>query len=123
MVTKLARQHAGVLARNLDPEPLAMAVVRVGEAFLYGDHLGNGVPNVDDLIKIYRLILLPGQTRSTSKRDASNLQPVIEEQLLFLDSPLKPAAETSIAAIAAYSTTPSKYSISLPVRSERITGK
>ncbi|MBX4341299.1 hypothetical protein K4G93_24545, partial [Mycobacterium tuberculosis] len=41
-----ARRYGGFLARHLDPEPLAMAVVRVGEAFLYGDHLGNGAPNV-----------------------------------------------------------------------------
>jgi AcrR family transcriptional regulator len=54
-----ARRYGGFLARHLDPEPLAMAVVRVGEAFLYGDHLGNGAPNVADLIKIYRLILRP----------------------------------------------------------------
>ena len=36
---------------------------------------------------------------------------------------MEPAAQTLVAAIAAYSTTPSKYSISMPVRSERITGK
>ncbi len=44
-----------------DSHALAMAIVRISEAFIYGDQMGDGQPDLDELRKIYQL-LLPART-------------------------------------------------------------
>lgn len=45
------------LPAGVEPRSLAIALVRIGEAFLYGDQLGRAEPEIDDHIKIVELIL------------------------------------------------------------------
>lgn len=56
-VEKLLLSERDSLPPGVDPGSLAIALVRIGEAFLYGENIGRAEPKVDEHIKIVELIL------------------------------------------------------------------
>lgn len=59
LVEELLLSERDSLPEAIAPRSLAFALVRVGEAFLYGDQIGQVEPNVDDHIEIVKLLLRP----------------------------------------------------------------
>jgi AcrR family transcriptional regulator len=59
LVEELLLTERDALPTAVAPRSLAFALVRVGEAFLYGDQIGEPEPNVDDHIEIVKLLLRP----------------------------------------------------------------
>jgi AcrR family transcriptional regulator len=59
LIEELLLTERGSLPTAVPPRSLAFALVRVGEAFLYGDQIGQAEPNVDDHIEIVKLLLRP----------------------------------------------------------------
>jgi AcrR family transcriptional regulator len=59
LVEELLLTERDSLPDAIAPRSLAFALVRVGEAFLYGDQIGEVEPNVDDHIEVVKLLLRP----------------------------------------------------------------
>jgi AcrR family transcriptional regulator len=57
LIEELLLTEANSLPEGVEPAALALALVRVGEAFLYGEQIGRAEPNVDDHIRIVKLLL------------------------------------------------------------------
>jgi AcrR family transcriptional regulator len=56
-IEQLLRSEPEALTPDVDARTVAFAIVRVGEAFIYGEQLGNADPDVDELLQIIALIL------------------------------------------------------------------
>jgi AcrR family transcriptional regulator len=54
---RLLVSERDALSPDVDPATVALAIVRCGEVFLYGDQIGASDPDPDETMKIVRLIL------------------------------------------------------------------
>jgi AcrR family transcriptional regulator len=54
---RLLTSERDALSPDVDPATVALAIVRCGEVYLYGDQIGASDPDPDETMKIVRLIL------------------------------------------------------------------